>query len=69
MARVARTPLADEASAVLGSALRDPSVVLRYPVKIVTVPGSECLWRNGAVPGRGHGRKRAELHRLEHSTW
>ena len=44
MARVARMPLADEALAVLGSALRDPNVVPRYQAKIVTLPGSECLW-------------------------
>ena len=56
MARLARMPLADEALAVLGSALRDPNVVLRYQAKIVTVPGSECLWWSGAVSGRGHGR-------------
>ena len=31
-------PLADEALAVLGSALRDPNVVLRYQAKI-----SPCL--------------------------
>jgi len=36
-------PPADEALAVLGSALRDPDVVLRYQAKIVTVPGSDCL--------------------------
>jgi len=53
---VARTPLADQALAVLGPAPADPNVVLRYQVKIVTVPGSECLWWSGAVPGRGHGR-------------
>jgi len=34
-------PLADEALAVLGSALRDPSVVLRYQAKIVTVPDTK----------------------------
>jgi len=62
-------PLADQAAAVLGSALRDPNVVARYQAKIDAVPGSECLWWSGAVSGRGHGRKRAELHRLRHSTW
>ncbi len=41
MARVARIPLADEALAVLGSALRDPNVVLRYQAKIVTVPDTK----------------------------
>jgi len=49
MARVARMPLADQALAVLGSALRDPNVVLRYQAKFVTVPGSECLWCDLAV--------------------
>ena len=48
MAPVARMPLADEALAVLGSALRDPQVVLRYQAKIATVPGSNCLWWSGA---------------------
>ncbi len=52
MARVARMLLADQALAVLGSALRDPSVVLRYQAKIDAVPGSECLWWSGAVSGR-----------------
>ncbi len=61
MARVARMPLTDEALAVLASGLRDPNVVLHYQAKIVTVPGSECLWWSGAISGRGHGRKRAEL--------
>ena len=51
MARVARMPLADEALAVLASALRDPNVVLRFQAKIVTVPGSDCLWWSGAVSG------------------
>ncbi len=54
-------PLADQALAVLGSTMRDPNVVPRYQAKIVTVPGSECLWWSGAVSGRGHGCKRAEL--------
>jgi len=61
-------PLAEAPMAVLATALRDPNVVIRYQAKIVTVPGSDCLWWQGAVSGRGHGRKRAELHRLEHST-
>ncbi len=61
MARVARMPLADQALAVLGSALRDPNVVLRYQAKIDAVPRWECLWCSGAISGRGHGRKRAEL--------
>ncbi len=56
MARVARMPLADEALAVLASALRDPNVVLRFQAKIVTVPGSDCLWWSGVVSGLGHGR-------------
>jgi len=62
-------PLADAPLALLAAALRHPQVVLRYQAKMVTVPGSDCLWWRGAVSGRGHGRKRAELHRLEHSTW
>jgi len=41
---------------VLAAALRDPQVVLRYQAKMVTVPGSDCLWWRGAVSGRGHGR-------------
>jgi len=41
MAPVARIPLADQALAVLGSALRDPNVVLRYQAKIVTVPDTK----------------------------
>ncbi len=53
-------PLADEALAVLGSALRDPNVVLRYQAKI-----SPCLVGVSVVErgrlGAGHGRKRAEL--------
>jgi len=61
MARVARMPLADEALAVFGSALRDPNVVLRYQPKIVAVPWSDCLWWSGAVSGRGHGRNRAKF--------
>ncbi len=48
-------PQADEALAVLGPALKDPNVV-RYQVKIDTVPGSECPWWSGAVSGGGHGR-------------
>jgi len=49
-------PLAEAPMAVLATALRDPKVVLRYQTKIVTVPGSDCLWWRGAVSGRGHGR-------------
>lgn len=52
-------PLAEAPMAVLATALRDPNVVIRYLAKIVTVPGSDCLWWQGAVSGRGHG----------HSTW
>jgi len=48
-------PLAEEPLA-LAAALRDPQVVLRYQAKMVTVPGSDCLWWRGAVSGRGHGR-------------
>jgi len=51
MARLARMPLVDEALAVLGSALRDPNVVLRYQAKI-----SPCLGRSvcgAAGPSRG----------------
>ncbi len=62
-------PLGDQARTLLTSALRDPLVVTRYRAKMVQVPGSECLWWRGAVSGRGHGRKRAELHRLKHSSW
>jgi len=61
-------PLADQALAVLGSALRDPNLVLRYQVKIDAVPGSECLWWSGAISGRGHGRKRAELHQMQQNV-
>lgn len=49
-------PLADAPMAVLATAPRDPNVVMRYWAKIVTVPGSDCLWWQGAVSGRGHGR-------------
>lgn len=50
-------PLGDAPMAVLAAALRASSVVIRYTrAKIVTVPGSECLWWRGAVSGRGHGR-------------
>lgn len=54
-------PLAEAPMAVLATALRDPNVVIRYQTKIVTVPGSDCLWwqgggvRAGAWPVlRGH---------------
>jgi len=49
-------PLAEEPLALLTAALRDPQVVLRCQAKMVTVPGSDCLWWRGAVSGRGHGR-------------
>ena len=49
-------PLAEAPMAVLATALRDPNVVIRYQAKIVAVPGSDCLWWQGAVSGRGHGR-------------
>jgi len=49
-------PLADAPLALLAAALRDPQAVLRYQAKMVTVPGSDCLWWRGAVSGRGHGR-------------
>ncbi len=45
-------PLAEAPMAVLAAALRDPHVVIRYQAKIVTVPGSDCLWWQGAVSGR-----------------
>lgn len=61
-------PLADATMWVLENALRDPAVVARYRAKVLEVPNSDCLWWQGAVSGRGHGHKRAELHRLEHST-
>ncbi len=47
-------PLAEAPMAVLATALRDPNVVIRYQAKIVTVPGSDCLWWQGVVSGRGH---------------
>lgn len=51
--------------AALAAALADPARLALYRSKIVTVPGSECLWWTGAVAGRsrreaqsggGHGR-------------
>ncbi len=48
--------LAEAPMAVLATALRDPNVLIRYQAKIVTVPGSGCLWWRGAVSGRGHGQ-------------
>ena len=49
-------PLGDEPMRVLEAALRDPAVVARYRSKVLEVPGSNCLWWQGAVSGRGHGR-------------
>jgi hypothetical protein len=49
-------PLTDAPMRVLGAALRDPAVVARYRAKVLEVPGSDCLWWQGAVSGRGHGR-------------
>ena len=49
-------PLADAPMRVLEAALRDPAVVARYRAKVLEVPGSDCLWWQGAVSGRGHGR-------------
>ena len=40
----------------LAQALRDPEVLARYRVKLVTVPGSPCVWFAGAISNRGHGR-------------
>lgn len=49
-------PLGGGPLALLAAALRDPQVVLHYQTKLVTVPGSDCLWWRGAVSGRGLGR-------------
>ena len=64
-------PLAEAPMAVLATALRVPDVVIRYQAKILTVPGSDCLWWSGArvgsrcrpllrrdadIPGSGAGR-------------
>lgn len=38
------------------TALADHGVRERYADKLVSVPGSECLWWTGAISGRGHGR-------------
>ncbi len=61
MAQVARMPLTDQALAVLRSAPAGPEPGAALPGEDLTVPGSDWLWWNGAVPGRGHGRKPAEL--------
>jgi len=44
-------PLAKEPLALLAAALRNPQVVLRYQAKMVTAPGSDCLWWRDAVSG------------------
>ncbi len=49
-------PLGDAPMSVLETALRDPAVVVRYRAKVLEIPGSDCLWWQGAVSGRGHGR-------------
>lgn len=42
---------------VLTSAVADPEVVARYRAKVRRViPSSGCLWWNGVISGRGHGR-------------
>jgi len=48
--------LGEQGLAALTTALGDLGVLARYRAKIVTVPGSECLWWAHAVSGRGHGR-------------
>jgi hypothetical protein len=48
--------LADTPSRIVEAALCDPGVVARYRVKVLEVPGSDCLWWSAAVSGRGHGR-------------
>jgi len=48
--------LDEDGPAAVQAALGDASVLARYRAKIVTVPGSECLWWAHAVSGRGHGR-------------
>ncbi len=53
-------PLGDQARTLLTSALREPLVVTRYRVKMVQVPGSDCLWWRGAMSGRGHGRSASQ---------
>ena len=42
--------------AALQRAVNDPATVERFRLKVVQVPGSQCLWWTGAVSGRGHGR-------------
>lgn len=42
--------------ATLARVVSDPHVVARWRSKVVTVPGSDCLWWTGAITGRGHGR-------------
>jgi len=41
---------------VLCWALSDPATVRRYRSRLVEVPGSACVWWDGALSGRGHGR-------------
>lgn len=48
--------LDEDGLAAVQAALGDASVLARCRAKIVTVPGSECLWWAHAVSGRGHGR-------------
>ena len=43
-------------TAGLAAAVADPGVVARYRAKLLTAPGSDCLWWTGAISGRGHGR-------------
>jgi hypothetical protein len=53
-------PLADTPMRVLEEALRDPAVVARYRAKVLKLPGSYCLWRQGAVgggPGNGEAAR------------
>jgi hypothetical protein len=41
---------------VLRVAVVDAETVARFRAKIKVVPGSQCLWWDAAVSGRGHGR-------------
>jgi hypothetical protein len=47
-----------EAAKLLRRAIDDPDTVLRYRSKVVSVPGSACVWWAAALSGRGHGRER-----------
>lgn len=41
----------------LAGAVTDPGVVDRWRAKVVTIPGSTCLWWTGAISGHSnHGR-------------